>query len=120
MTHRIAADHNIPCTPRAIIRARFIPKDNDMRIAMRLLLLLFFSAELSLTTNGQSPVVAGLPGPMVWQNSPVESKVDQSRSLSITAGKGTDWFVSPMDGARRDNRSVSCLSRRTTSYSVRV
>jgi regulation of enolase protein 1 (concanavalin A-like superfamily) len=39
---------------------------------------------------------------MVWQNAPAGWKAEAG-SLSITAGKGTDWFVSPIDGARREN-----------------
>jgi len=53
--------------------------------------------------QGQSPAVAGVPGPLVWQNAPRDWKPGPASSLTITAGKETDWFVSPMDGARRDN-----------------
>jgi hypothetical protein len=51
---------------------------------------------------GQEAAIAGLPAPMVWQNAPVGWKAEAG-SLSITAGKGKDWFVSPIDGARREN-----------------
>lgn len=53
--------------------------------------------------HAQEPVVAGLPGPMLWQNSPVGWKAPPGGGLSITAGKQTDWFVSPMGGDQRDN-----------------
>jgi uncharacterized protein len=51
----------------------------------------------------QQLVVAGLPGPMLWQNSPVGWKTPPGGGLSITAGKQTDWFVSPMGGDQHDN-----------------
>jgi len=57
---------------------------------------------LGFGAYGQVPAVPGLPGPMEWQNSPANWK-EEAGSLSITAGRGTDWFVSPMDGARREN-----------------
>jgi regulation of enolase protein 1 (concanavalin A-like superfamily) len=53
--------------------------------------------------SGQGPVLPGIPGPMAWQNRPLGWEAEPSGSLSITAGKQTDWFVSPMDGARRDS-----------------
>jgi uncharacterized protein len=58
---------------------------------------------MGLRAYGESPQVPGLPGPMIWQNSPVNWKAESSGRLSITAGKATDWFVSPMDGARSEN-----------------
>jgi len=54
---------------------------------------------------GSAPVVEGLPAPLTWQNPPADWKVDGGRTLTITAGKGTDWFVSPMGDGRRDNSS---------------
>lgn len=47
--------------------------------------------------------LAGLPAPFVWQNQPADYHPSNSPSLILPAGKSTDWFVSPMDGARRDN-----------------
>lgn len=58
----------------------------------------------SFGAYGQAPAVPGLPGPMVWQNAPASWKAEAG-GLSITSGKQTDWFVSPMDGARRENSS---------------
>jgi len=49
------------------------------------------------------PVLDALPGALAWQNTPLDWQIDHGRTLSITAPKQTDWFVSPMDGARRDN-----------------
>lgn len=39
---------------------------------------------------------------MVWQNSPVDWKSGEAGSLSITAGKRTDWFAAPMGGPQTD------------------
>lgn len=55
-----------------------------------------------LGAHGQSPAVAGVPGPMTWQNAPATWKAEAG-SLTITSGRQTDWFVSPIDGARREN-----------------
>jgi uncharacterized protein len=55
-----------------------------------------------LGANAQPPAVPGLPGPLAWQNTPVAWKAGAG-SLSITSGHQTDWFVSPLDGARREN-----------------
>jgi regulation of enolase protein 1 (concanavalin A-like superfamily) len=57
----------------------------------------------TLGACAQEHAVAGLPGPIEWQNSPVDWKTDKAGNLTITAGKSTDWFVSPIDGARREN-----------------
>lgn len=43
------------------------------------------------------------PGPMTWQNLPAQWKIEGHKTLSITAGKQTDWFVSPMGNGRRDS-----------------
>ena len=51
----------------------------------------------------QVPVLAGLPGSLAWQTTPLDWQIDRGQTLSITAPGKTDWFVSPMDGARRDN-----------------
>ena len=60
-------------------------------------------AGLAGAACGQKPVIAGIPGAMEWQNAPLAWKTERAGTLSITAGKQTDWFVSPMDGARREN-----------------
>lgn len=49
------------------------------------------------------PVLEGIPGPMQWQNPPAEWKIENQQTLSITAGRQTDWFVPPMGDGRRDN-----------------
>jgi regulation of enolase protein 1 (concanavalin A-like superfamily) len=51
------------------------------------------------------PILNGIPGPLIWQHPPVEWKIDNGDTLSITGGKGTDWFVSPMGDGRSDNSS---------------
>jgi uncharacterized protein len=74
-----------------------------MRISFVLLAVLVLTA-VSATAADKSPLsLAGLPGPFVWQNQPADYRAEDSFTLSIPAGKGTDWFVSPMDGTRRDN-----------------
>jgi uncharacterized protein len=51
----------------------------------------------------QPPTLSVVPGAFAWQNSPLDWQIDHGQILSITAPGKTDWFVSPMDGARRDN-----------------
>src|SRR3974377_355954 len=67
-------------------------------LALALVLLMGISV-----ASGQAPFLQGIPGPMVWQTAPLQWKTEPPGSLSITAGKQTDWFVSPMDGTRRDS-----------------
>jgi regulation of enolase protein 1 (concanavalin A-like superfamily) len=82
-----------------------------MRNYPHLFLALAGLAMPALVAIGQAPLIAsnvaaaidGVPGPLIWQNPPASWKIDNGQTLSITAGKQTDWFVSPMDGIRRDN-----------------
>jgi regulation of enolase protein 1 (concanavalin A-like superfamily) len=61
-------------------------------------------AQTSASSNQAAvPVIAGLPGPLVWQHPPAQWKIDDGKTLSITAGKQTDWYLSAMDEAPRDN-----------------
>lgn len=53
--------------------------------------------------GNQPPVIEGLPAPLTWQHPPAQWKIDEGKTLSITGGKGTDWFASPMGNDRRDN-----------------
>lgn len=50
-----------------------------------------------------APVIAGLPGPLVWQHPPAQWKIDDGNTLSITANKQTDWYASAMGGEPSDN-----------------
>jgi regulation of enolase protein 1 (concanavalin A-like superfamily) len=65
---------------------------------------------LTAQTPGSSnkeatPVIDGLPGPLVWQHPPASWKVEGGKALSITAGKQTDWYDSAMNEAPRNNSS---------------
>ena len=51
----------------------------------------------------QTPNLTAVPGMLAWQNVPLDWQIDHGQVLSITAPAKTDWFVSPMDGTRRDN-----------------
>jgi regulation of enolase protein 1 (concanavalin A-like superfamily) len=57
----------------------------------------------ALIAETPSPVLHNIPGPLVWKNLPLEWKVEKGESLSITAGKATDWFISPLDGGKTEN-----------------
>ena len=53
------------------------------------------------TLNSSLPSIAGLPA-LTWQNPPANWKIENGKDLSITAGKRTDWFISPIDGKQSD------------------
>jgi uncharacterized protein len=50
-------------------------------------------------------VVPSLPGPQEWKNTPTAWKYEANR-LTISAGKATDWYTSPVDGVRSANAPV--------------
>jgi regulation of enolase protein 1 (concanavalin A-like superfamily) len=64
------------------------------------LLCLSFSIA-AFAADGRVPAIVGIPGPYEWQNSPLDWKVNGNQ-LSITAGKQTDWFISPFGGEQKD------------------
>ena len=70
--------------------------------APMLLALSLASAQTGQTSN-VTPQLDGVPQPMIWQNSPASWKIDGRHSLTITSGKQTDWFVSPMGDSFRNN-----------------
>lgn len=41
-----------------------------------------------------------IPGDLEWKNAPVSAKVE-GETLTIVAGKETDWYISPLDGETR-------------------
>ncbi len=53
--------------------------------------------------NPRSPALTGIPGPLEWHNQPAHWDVKDGTTLSITAGKVTDWFVDPFDGRTTKN-----------------
>ena len=55
------------------------------------------------TPNETALLIEGISQPMIWQNAPESWKIDGRQTLTITAGKQTDWFVSPMGDSRRNN-----------------
>ena len=61
------------------------------------------AAQTPSTTVEALPVLDGVPTPLSWQHPPARWKIDAAKTLSITAGKETDWFVAPMGDGRRDN-----------------
>lgn len=74
-----------------------------MRSFALLLASLFITAPI-MAADRPAPELPGIPNPLTWQNPPVDWKLEDGK-LSITAGKQTDWFVSPIDGQRRENSS---------------
>jgi regulation of enolase protein 1 (concanavalin A-like superfamily) len=62
---------------------------------MRPLPALFLFSALAAA---QTPVLKGIPGALRWRNTPVTWDIRDGGTLSITAGKTTDWFIDPFDG----------------------
>lgn len=75
------------------------------------LLLLGASANLATVFAGEDDAAKGeiqmdsLPGPQEWKNLPAASKAEGNQ-LTISAGKSTDWYISPVDGAHTANAPV--------------
>lgn len=57
----------------------------------------------ALIAETPSPELHNIPGLLAWKNTALEWNVEKGQSLSITAGKHTDWFISPLDGGKREN-----------------
>lgn len=62
-------------------------------------------------------VLAGIPEPMTWQNPPQQWSIDDRQMLSITAGRKSDWFVSPM-GNSRTNSSPRLLFKPADDFEL--
>jgi len=54
---------------------------------------------LALAFGQTTLSIAGLPGPLNWQNTPRSWNIDSKNVLSISARLKTDWFVDPFDGS---------------------
>lgn len=67
-----------------------------------LLLVSLLIAAPAFAVEHPAPAIPGVPGPLAWQNQPVDWKLEGGK-LSIKAGKQTDWFISPIDGERHEN-----------------
>jgi regulation of enolase protein 1 (concanavalin A-like superfamily) len=75
-----------------------------LRILPKLtLILLLCLVPTAYAAENSVPVLHGIPGPLEWKNVPLEWTVDEAGALSITAGKQTDWFISPLDGGKTEN-----------------
>lgn len=61
------------------------------------------SAATAQAAESEEPAlrVPGLPRALSWQGQPVASKLADDGTLSITAGKGEDWFNWPGGGDRK-------------------
>ncbi len=56
-----------------------------------------------MTTLSLSPI----PGELQWKNDPLDWKVGEDNSLSITAGGKTDWFIDPAGTGMSNNAPVA-------------
>ena len=43
-------------------------------------------------------MLKAIPGEPSWLNSPVDFKIENGETLTITAAKSTDWFIDPFEG----------------------
>jgi uncharacterized protein len=71
----------------------------------------------------QSFTLSSIPATMTWKNQPSESTSAAAQQISITAGAGTDWFVSPAGEHVKSNAPIAlfvppdqtyCLQARVT------
>ena len=68
------------------------------------ILALFISTLAGMVRAQQpAPALIGIPGPLEWQNTPLDWKIDGGNRLSITSGKQTDWFIPPTGDAAHNN-----------------
>ncbi len=67
------------------------------------LLALSLASAQTGESNEVAPRLDGVPQPMIWQNAPASWKVESRHSLTITSGKQTDWFISPMGDSLHNN-----------------
>ena len=79
-------------------------REIDLRHLLKLTWMLAFClVPVAFAADTSVPVLHGIPGPTEWKNAPLSWAVDGSGALSITAGKQTNWFVSPLDGGKSEN-----------------
>lgn len=62
--------------------------------------------ESSTGTAADQPTLKGLSGKLEWLNAPVGWHVDDGTSLTVQAGKQTDWFVDPFNGETHKNAPI--------------
>jgi len=63
-------------------------------------------AASSLWAQDVPAQLKAVPAPLQWRHQPADWKIESGETLSITAGRSTDWFISPIDGQIRDNSPV--------------
>lgn len=68
---------------------------NAAIVSAAVLLLCLCSA---LAAAQGTPLIAGIPGTLNWQNKPLSWNLDSKNVLTISADAKTDWFVDPFDG----------------------
>ncbi len=68
-----------------------------MKKIPRFVLLVFLLC--TCLAAAQKPIaLKGVPKDLRWQIAPLDWEIEDGNTLTITAGKGTDEFVSPLDG----------------------
>lgn len=74
-----------------------------MRLRARLLWFTVGMVLPAFAADRPVPALENIPGPLEWQNTPREWKIENGTTLSVTAGDHTDWFVPPTGDPQRDN-----------------
>ena len=67
----------------------------------------------------QAPAAPGIPSPQRWRNNPASWQADQAGNITITGGKGTNWFINPMDG-HTDANSPILLFKADGEFTLRA
>jgi len=80
--------------------------------------VLTLTAQTQVSANKNAePALDGVPGPLTWQHAPAQWKIENGKTLSITADKQTDWYASAMGGAPSDN-SARLLFKPTEDFAL--
>jgi len=77
--------------------------------------VLTLSSTTAARAEPNTPQLLGLPAPLAWQNRPATWEAADGKSLTLTAGKKTDWFVWPGGGYRAD-ASARLLFRTANNF----
>jgi uncharacterized protein len=90
-----------------------------MNTCKHVTLLIISSCIMTLSAQSDSISLKAIPAQLEWINKPASVKVLGPSGIEITAGKDTDWFYSPNDGAIRNN-SPWLVFEQTGDFALRA
>jgi len=54
--------------------------------------------------------LSAIPVALQWKNTPIDWSIEPGNSLTIMAGKETDWFVDPAGGINKNNAPIALFA----------